>query len=191
MGERATSVCARRAAPSLSASDKCGDKPEQVAHETKAWAARCAARRAAASASRCRAPPARTCGSYGDKPGGHAQLRGPCTNADTHTHARKHARARRPAHTQIHTRTRTRAICTRAKTHTYTHTRALTNQVSRAMGPACLARQRRRTVRRLVVQGLPHGREPVGVAGGAPPHPGAVEETVASDGLVGSGDGER
>ena len=64
MGERATSVCARRAAPSLSASDDCGDKPEQVPHETKAWAARCAARRAAASAPRCRAPPARKCESY-------------------------------------------------------------------------------------------------------------------------------
>jgi len=129
MGDRATSACARRAAPSLSDTDACGDKPEQVPHETKAWAARCAARRAAASASRSRAPPARKCESYGDRPGGAAQLRGPCTNADTHTHARKHARARRHAHTHrfthAHARTRTRAhLHARKNTHTDTHTHA-------------------------------------------------------------------
>ena len=129
MGDRATSACARRAAPSLSDADGCGDKPEQVPHETKAWAARCAARRAAVSASPSRAPPARKCESYGDKPGGAAQLRGPCTNADTHTHARKHARARRHAHTHIfthaHARTRTRAhLHARKNTHTHTHTHA-------------------------------------------------------------------
>ena len=124
MGDRATSACARRAAPSLSDTDACGDKPEQVPHETKAWAARCAARRAADSASRSRAPPARKCESYGDRPGGAAQLRGPCTNADTHTHARKHARARRHAHTHIHTRTRTHTharTLARAQKHTLTH----------------------------------------------------------------------
>ena len=142
MGERATSACARRAAPSLSDTDACGDKPEQVPHETKAWAARCAARRAAASASRSRAPPARKCESYGDRPGGAAQLRGPCTNADTHTHARKHARARRHAHTHIHTRTRThthaRTLARAQKhTHTHTHTRAPTKQVLAERGPPC------------------------------------------------------
>ena len=149
MGEGATCAWARRTA----ARPSCGDKPganrsTEVSLAPKGCAAPSAAPWAADAEACSRAPPAKGCGSYGDKPGGHAQLRGPCTHTDTHTHARKHARARRHAHTQIHTRTCTHTharTLARAQKHTHTHrhtgthrqthTRALTNQALGERGP--------------------------------------------------------
>ena len=125
MGEGATCAWARRTAARPSASDSCGAKRStEVSLAPKGCAAPSAAPWAADAEACSRAPPAKGCGSYGDKPGGHAQLRGPCTHTDTHTHARKHARARRHAHTQIHTRTCTHTharTLARAQKHTHTH----------------------------------------------------------------------
>ena len=135
MGEGATSACARRTAARPSATDSCGAKPaRKVSLAPKGCAVPSAAPWAAASEACSRAPP-KGCGPYGDKPGGHAQLRGPCTHTDTHTHARKHARARRHAHTQIHTRTRTHTharTLARAQKHTHRHTDTQTHTHTRA-----------------------------------------------------------
>ena len=131
MGHHPKNACGNAARPCASAS--CGGKPaSEVSLAPKRCAAPSAAPWAAASEAWSRAPPANgRCGPYGDKPGGHAQLRGPCTHTDTHTHARKHARARRHAHTQIHARTRTHTHArtparaqkyTRTPRHTSTHT---------------------------------------------------------------------
>ena len=148
MGDDPKRARGNAARPSAS-TPTCGGKPVSLA--PKRAAAPSAAPWAAASEAWSRAPPANGRGGpYGDKPWGHAQLRGPCTHTDTHTHARKHARARRHAHTHTNTRTHTHAharahTCTRAEihtdtqthkhTHTQTHTRALTNQALGERGP--------------------------------------------------------